>query len=1120
MEEALLKSVNISERIAEFYRSFKDPLGEYKYRKRIARMALEGSVSLMIDFDDLLSFDVDIASRLIEDPKPVLEAASEAIKEVMRVESADYASRIGEFFARIANLPDSLRVPIRGIRAIHLNKLIAVEGIVTKISPVKQQLIEAVFRCRECGEEVVVKQLGRGLERPTQCPRCASEGRKRHEFELILEKSRFIDWQKFVLQERPEELPSGQLPRSIEVIATHDLVDVVRPGDRATVTGILAVTLERRMRRDIPPIFQTYLEANNIEVSSKESIDVDITPEDEKRILELARRPDIRELLVNSIAPSIYGYRDIKRAVAALLFGGVPKIHPDGVRVRGDIHVLLIGDPGTAKSQLLRYVASIAPRGVYTSGKGSTAAGLTAAVVREKATGDFFLEAGALVLADGGVACLHPSTRVLINGREVSIEKLFDERGSVRAFSKGEVVELNYCTHGVVGVDGDLKPRPALASIVRRKIWRGYMLKISLDNGYKIILTPDHLILDYNTLTWREAGKFKVGDKVATIAWADGAESGAPCVSSASITSIEPVPYEGYVYDLYVPDLHNFVAESIVVHNCIDEFDKMDPRDRVSIHEAMEQQSYHPDTELMLADGTRIRIGELVEELFRSHPERVVMGVNCLILPVRDLGIEILTTDFNRIFPVAIDRVSKHVAPSRFIEITYSNGRSIKVTPEHPVFVKRDGKLVTVRADEVKVGDLAPAPKALPVAHRDSILVRLREAFRELGYSEDGCILFRTNSPRQAAEIQDMLLVWGIESRIRKGGSYEVVVDKDYVGRFYTLISESRAVDSYCNRREERDDSLAPIGWVRVTSVKAVPNDGVEWVYDVTVEPTRTFISNCLVLHNTVSIAKAGIVATLNARASILAAANPAFGRYLHNRPVTENIDLPPTILSRFDLIFVITDTPNAERDRELAEHVMDFHRQYYPETLENVIPRDLLKKYIAYARRHVRPKLSEEAKKRLVDFYVEMRAKSQGVDSPIAITPRQLEALIRLAEAHARMSLSDVVTEEDAEAAIELMMAFLRSVGYDVETKRIDIDIVMTGQPKSQRDKIVMVLDLLERMMRESGGEPVKREDFVERATEKGLEENFVRRVLEKLYEGGEIIEPRPGYIMLLRSR
>jgi replicative DNA helicase Mcm len=691
MTQAVLEALALVERIMDFIKDYRVG-GREKYREALRRMSAENGVSLVIDFDDLLSYDRVLADILVESPSVFLESASKAIQQVMMVEDPEYAQKVKTFHARIRRLPESFHVKIREIRARHLGKLIAVEGIVTKISPVKQELVEAVFRCKTCGHEEVVRQEEGSLVKPTQCPECSREGRKSQGFVLVAEKSRFVDVQKFVLQEKPEELPPGQLPRSIEVVVRDDLVDTVRPGDRVTVVGFLRVEEDKKFLKNAPPVYHPYMEANYVEVAAKETLDVEITPEDEKKILELSRREDLEELIVNSIAPSIYGYREVKLAIALLLFGGVPKVYPDGIRVRGDIHILLIGDPGTAKSQLLRYVSFIAPRGIYTSGKGATAAGLTAAVVKEKSSGEFYLEAGALVLADGGIAC-------------------------------------------------------------------------------------------------------------------------------------------------------------------IDEFDKMEARDRVSIHEAMEQQ--------------------------------------------------------------------------------------------------------------------------------------------------------------------------------------------------------------------------------------------------------------------TVSIAKAGIVATLNARASILAAANPAFGRYLPNRNIAENIDLPVTILSRFDLIFILRDTPNREKDRELAQYVIDFHREAYPQELENLIPPQLLKKYIAYARKHIRPRLSEEAKAKIVDFYVSMRAKSEEPESPITITPRQLEALIRLSEAHARMHLRSVVTEKDAEVAIQLMEHFLRNVGIDIATKTVDIDTVMTGQPKSQREKIILLLDIIKELVRSNNGNPVKVEDVVKEAQARGLDEAFVRKVLEKLYESGEIMMPRQGYII-----
>jgi len=437
------------------------------------------------------------------------------------------------------------------------------------------------------------------------------------------------------------------------------------------------------------------MDVNYVESQQRELVEIEITPEDEKRILDLAKMPDVRERIIRSIAPSIYGMEDIKEAIACLLFGGVPKVYPDGIRVRGDIHILLVGDPGMAKTQLLRFVTKIAPRAVYTTGKGSSAAGLTAAVVREKDTGEFYLEAGALVLADTGVAV-------------------------------------------------------------------------------------------------------------------------------------------------------------------IDEIDKMDAKDRVAIHEALEQQ--------------------------------------------------------------------------------------------------------------------------------------------------------------------------------------------------------------------------------------------------------------------TVSIAKAGIVATLNARCSVLAAANPAFGRYLPNRTVAENVDLPVTLLSRFDLIFIIRDEPNLDRDKAIAEHITTLHAGEVPEGFTEIISPDLLRKYIAYARKHVKPVLTPEARERIVQFYVQMRAKSREPDSPIAITARQLEALIRLAEAEAKMRLSPVVEAEDADRAIRLFMKYLSSVGIDIESGKIDIDIIMTGKPKSAQERLALVMNILAQLEDANGGKPVKIEDLYREAESAGLDRQAVDKAINMLLKSGDVYTPRPGYIKLIR--
>jgi replicative DNA helicase Mcm len=262
----------------------------------------------------------------------------------------------------------------------------------------------------------------------------------------------------------------------------------------------------------------------------------------------------------------------------------------------------------------------------------------------------------------------------------------------------------------------------------------------------------------------------------------------------------------------------------------------------------------------------------------------------------------------------------------------------------------------------------------------------------------------------------------------------------------------------------------------------------------------------------TVSVAKGGIVATLNARASVLAAANPALGRYDPYKLIAENINLPVTILSRFDLIFVVRDVPDIDLDAKMSEHIMTLHRK--GANLEEVpIAQDILRKYISYSKR-ISPVLSEESEIELREFYLKMRSVS-GVasDSPIAITPRQLEALVRLSEARARAFLRDKVTIEDARAVIRLMNASLQDVGIDTTTGKTDIDIIMTGKSKSLRDAMTLVRSAISELEKETG--TVEEAKLYSTLSEKsGIEDDVAKKVVSQLLKEGLIYSPKPGHL------
>ncbi len=262
----------------------------------------------------------------------------------------------------------------------------------------------------------------------------------------------------------------------------------------------------------------------------------------------------------------------------------------------------------------------------------------------------------------------------------------------------------------------------------------------------------------------------------------------------------------------------------------------------------------------------------------------------------------------------------------------------------------------------------------------------------------------------------------------------------------------------------------------------------------------------------TVSIAKAGIISTLNARTAILAAANPSLGRYNEYQTPTENINLPVTILSRFDLLFIITDKPEKEADKRMADHIIKLHKDRVV-PVEAPIQVDLLRKFVSWSKITVFPKLSTEAGDKLEEFYLEMRATGEAENAPVPITPRQLEALVRLAEARARMALREEVSAADAEAVVRLMKESLRQVGLDRETGLIDIDRIVS-KPKSLRDKLTVLLDVIKELEKEFEGDPVPIDRVLESAEERHLDKSFAQKAIEQLKREGSIYEPKPGYV------
>ena len=410
---------DLTDRFIQFYRRY--------YEDDIAKLAQRypnEQRSLYVDYDDLFRFDRDLAEDYRTKPDQLREYAEEAL----RLFDLPADVKLGNAHVRIENLPDT--VDIRNIRVHddHIGKLIAVQGIVRKATDVRPKITDAAFECQRCGTMTYIPQTDGGFQEPHECQGCERQG----PFRINFDQSEFVDAQKIRVQESPEGLRGGETPQAIDVNVEDDITGLVTPGDHVTVVGVLHIE-QMESGQEKSPLFDLYMDGVTIGLEDEEFDDMDITEEDIEEIIELSSQPDIFEKMIGSVAPSIYGYEEEKLAMMLQLFSGVTKELPDESRIRGDLHLLLIGDPGTGKSQMLSYIRNIAPRSVYTSGKGSSSAGLTAAAVRDD-FGDgqqWTLEAGALVLADKGVAAVDELDKMRSEDRSAMHQALEQQKISI-----------------------------------------------------------------------------------------------------------------------------------------------------------------------------------------------------------------------------------------------------------------------------------------------------------------------------------------------------------------------------------------------------------------------------------------------------------------------------------------------------------------------------------------------------------------------------------------------------------------------------------------------------------------------------------------------------------------
>lgn len=471
----------------DFLLSFK-----YKYRRELEQQAVEpedhelyyvnqlnniielGLTNLNLDAKNLLSYPSTrkLYYQLINYPQEIIPIMDHTIKDCLiqiindaNATTSPAQSKLDEIETNVYTIrPYNVNLVEKGIRELNPNdidKLVSVKGLTLRSTSIIPDMKVAFFRCNACGHTVGV-EIDRGvISEPTKCPRevCGQT----NSMVLIHNRSSFSDKQVIKLQETPDLVPDGQTPHSINLCVYDELVDSCRAGDRVEVCGIFRSTPVRAnpRQRALKSLYKTYLDIVHVKKIDKRRLGGDvttlehelaekdqeveqvrkITAEEEARIKEIAERDDLYEILARSLAPSIYEMDDVKKGILLQLFGGTNKTFKKGGRYRGDINILLCGDPSTSKSQILQYVHKIAPRGVYTSGKGSSAVGLTAYITRDIDTKQLVLESGALVLSDGGVCCIDEFDKMSDTTRSVLHEVM--EQQTISIAKAGIITTLN-----------------------------------------------------------------------------------------------------------------------------------------------------------------------------------------------------------------------------------------------------------------------------------------------------------------------------------------------------------------------------------------------------------------------------------------------------------------------------------------------------------------------------------------------------------------------------------------------------------------------------------------------------------------------------------------------------
>ncbi len=1137
-------AIDTSEQIEKF----KD-LIEVNYRSLLHDIVRKGKKALIIDFNEISRFDPDLAEQLLAEPEDTLKAGELSIGQF------DFPD-IAKVRVRIRNLPLSEKIAIKDIRSEHLGRLITLDGIVRQASEIRPQVVSAKFECPSCGNNISILQIDTRFKEPTRCS-CGRRGK----FRLVSKD--LVDAQRLVIEESPESLEGGEQPKRISVFLKEDLVEPIMekkttPGSLVRIVGVIK-EVPVFLRTGAQSIrFDLMVDSNFIEPVEETFEEVEISKEDEEKILSLVKDQQIYKKLTDSIAPSIYGHDPIKEALVLQLMGGVKKSREDGTKVKGDIHILLVGDPGAAKCITGESKVVLADGSIERIGN----------IVDNCNDKKHVIDDGTYKITNHDLPTIGLDGKIF-NGKATVLWKRTSPNFLYKVKTKtGREITVTPTHPFFVSNNGFITPKPIkeiekgefiavsrFLDIKGKKQKFDFSIKRTNSNNGNHIMVPKHSSIELNKIFGYllAEGHLRKGKTTVEIVFdnydSEILEDYRVCfkkVFGIPLYMLKPRKDKN-CYTLRATSVEfgrfiDFVAPSYFKKSKYKEIPSFIPRcTLLEIKSFLQayfdtEASIHKVKGIYVVSASKNLIGDLQTLLLR-------FGIISQIHPTYNRATNSKNKKKRKYFRLVIsgedvkkfkEKVGFKLTRKKLILDSYLKNKKFNTNKDIVPDISRVLRKIrrNLNLSQFDMGIPRSTYQHFERGDRNPSRNSLKRILKNLSKFSDPMILRLrrlSNSDIFWDQIKEVKKIksnerWVYDLQVNDTHNFLANSFVIHNSSFLTYMANAAPKARYVAGRGASGAGLTASvvkdeflrGWALEAGALVLANKGFVMIDEM--DKMREEDTSALhegMAQQTITISKANVQATLKCETTILAAANPKLGRFDIYKPVAEQIDMPPALINRFDLIFAIKDMPNKDTDSKIAGHILSLNVN--PSESRPVIDRLLFKKYISYVRQKVHPRLDKSAMDEIKEFYVGLRnSGSTGEEGvrPIPISARQLEALVRLTEASARVRLSNIATASDAKRAIRILKYCLTQVGIDPKTGEIDIDRISTGISASQRNKILSVRDIITELEKNLGKKSIPMEEIIAEALNRKIEESEVEEAILRLKRDGEIFEPRRGFI------